>query len=61
MTFNTVRIWTRGDEGSDIWIDRKAKLEQNGCLWSAGAMKEGLQGTRLERTWDLTMALNFIL
>lgn len=44
-----------------FWIDRKAKLEQNGCLWSAGAMKEGLQGTRLERTWDLTMALNFIL
>lgn len=44
-----------------FWMDRKAKLEQNGYLWSAGAMKEGLQGTRLERTWDLTMALNFIL
>lgn len=44
-----------------FWIDRKAKLEQHGCLWSEGAMKEGRQGTRLERTWDLTMALNFIL
>lgn len=44
-----------------FWVERKAKLEKNGCLWSAGATKEELQGTRLERTRDLTMALNFIL
>lgn len=39
-----------------FWVERKAKLEQNGCLWSAGTVKEGLQGTRLERTWDPTVS-----